>query len=436
MSANPEQDIRLQFRDELATSGNQYREDFIKMPQAMLEKSLQFMSKMTGIHGKVTMGRLKSEAQWKPYTFSGYDPKNTTVISPRSVETYECELLEVFNPESVFRTVYGKKLTKDRINQKAVRECVAEMARSCSSKLTKALWTGKLNAAGSTTMDCFDGFDTIVEKEKAAGAISKALGNYFQSGKLTPYNIGDKLLLIWTVMPFLFKDAHEKIFVYLPPELREMYDKWYNDNYKGANYTNEFNQQYLVGTNNKCVIASMGGMEDVKHIIFTTANNMIVAFDGESGQESFECRVPENPKLVQVFGTIWMGCQIMNLEKECFYCSSFTSEQDIPYIDYDKEEVTFDDTVANATSTATVHISGHALTSTLSVSVTGTGFSTTTSTITAANANAAAGVDITVTFAPTAAGDYTGKLVISSATDIVDVEIPLKGNGTAAPEEG
>lgn len=414
----------LQFRDALVGSGHQFAKDFLTMPQAVLAKSLNFLNKITGVHGEVTFSKLKSGAQWKPYKYGKFEPSNSTSFHPRTLKTYHLELGEEFDPATVYSTVFGKVLKKDRTSLEVVRAAVAEMARQSSGNLTKTIWTGVRNEDGESSLDNFDGFDTIISKEKAAGNISKALGNYFQTGKLTEYNIGDKLMLLWSTMSHLLKD-NETLYLYMPSNVREMYDKWYNNNYNGANYTNEYNQRVLVGTNQRCVIADMAGMDDVKHIIFTTKDNMIVGFDGESNMERFEIRVPNNPKMVQVFAETFMGCQILNLEKECFYCSSFTSEFDVPYITYDPEEVDLGEKAAGSTTTENVHVEGFSLTSSLEVKVTGTGFTTTTTTITADAAKA--GVDIPITFKPTAKGDYAGKLSISSATDIVEVDIHLKG---------
>lgn len=414
----------LLFRDALADSGHQFAKDFLTMPQAVLAKSLKFLNKITGVHGKITFSILKTRAHWKPYKYGEFKASNSTSFHPRTLETFHLELGEEYDPATVYSTVFGKVLKKDRTSLEVVRAAVAEMARQSSGNLTKTIWTGVRNEDGESSLDNFDGFDTIIAKEKVAGNISRTLGNYFQSGKLTEYNIGDKLMILWSTMTHLLKD-NETLYLYMPSNVREMYDKWYNNNYNGANYTNEYNQRVLVGTNQRCVIADMAGMDDVKHIIFTTKDNMIVGFDGESNMERFEIRVPNNPKMVQVFAETFMGCQILNLEKECFYCSSFTSEFDIPYISYDPEEVDFGEKAASSTTVENVHVEGFSLTSDLDVSVTGTGYTTTTTKITAAAAKA--GVDIPITFKPTSAGVYLGTLSITSNTDIVDVEIPLKG---------
>lgn len=417
----------LEFRDALVESGHRFRQDFITMPQAVLEDSLKFMTKLTGIHGKETVGKIKSDAQWKPYQIGTYNASNTTSMHPRTIETYHLELIEEFDPATVYKTVYGKVLRKDRTSLEVVRAAVAEMARAASGKLVQTLWTGVRDEDGTTSLDNFDGFDTIIKKEKAAGNISKTLGNYFQAGKLTEYNIGDKLMLIWSLMPQLLTER-QNVYLYMPANLQQMYERWYNNNYGNANYTNQFNQSVLVGTNNHCFIASMMGMDDVQHIFFTTKDNLVVGFDGESGTESFDIRVPNNPKMVQIFGEMFMGCQITNLEKECFFCSSFTYQFDTPYISYDPESVEFDNVAAGESATENVHVEGVSLTADLTVAVTGNGFTSTTTSITAAAAKA--GVDIPVKFAPSSAGDYSGKLTITSSTDIVEVEIPLKGTAS------
>ncbi len=60
------------------------------------------------------------------------------------------------------------------------RHVLALIAKNLSEHLNDAIWNGVRNAAGDTTADLFDGFDTITEKEIAAGAIAEAEGNYMK----------------------------------------------------------------------------------------------------------------------------------------------------------------------------------------------------------------------------------------------------------------
>ena len=83
----------LQFRDALVGSGHQFSKDFLTMPQAVLAKSLKFLNKITGVHGKITFSKLKSGAQWKPYKYGEFNPSNSTSFHPRTLETFHLELV-------------------------------------------------------------------------------------------------------------------------------------------------------------------------------------------------------------------------------------------------------------------------------------------------------------------------------------------------------
>lgn len=104
--------LALNFRDELIESGHRFSQDFITMPQAILANSLKYLKKITGLHGKLTMGKLKSGAQWKPYKVGEFNPSNTTSAHPRTIETFHLELGEHFDPATIYSTVFGKIFKK------------------------------------------------------------------------------------------------------------------------------------------------------------------------------------------------------------------------------------------------------------------------------------------------------------------------------------
>ena len=91
--------------------------------------------------------------------------------------------------------------------------------------------------------------------------------------------------------------------------------------------------------------------------------------------------------------------------------------------------VACDNTVANATSTKTVVISGENLSGNVELAVQGAGFTLSAYTITKAEAEAAGGKEITVTFAPLAAQAYAGKIVAVGGG--ASLTINLTGTGTA-----
>ena len=54
------------------------------------------------------------------------------------------------------------------------------IAISLSEHLNDAIWKGVRNPNGDTSLDLFDGFDTITANEITAGHIAAAEGNYMK----------------------------------------------------------------------------------------------------------------------------------------------------------------------------------------------------------------------------------------------------------------
>jgi len=94
--------------------------------------------------------------------------------------------------------------------------------------------------------------------------------------------------------------------------------------------------------------------------------------------------------------------------------------------------VVFETTAPNATTTAEVIVKGVALTANLTVAIAGDSEITKDiSSITKADANGASGKKITLTYAPTAAGTHAAVLRITSATDGIDITIPVLGTSAS-----
>lgn len=254
-------------------------------------------------------------------------------------------------------------------------------------------------------------------------------GNYRQLGVLNVSNIGDKLRMVWMNLPEVFKTSKDTLYIYAPLRVREMYEDWYATNFGSAQYNTKFEKKTVHGTEGKLVFAECPGMADLKHIIISHKNNMKV---GLSLPDAFRVRIPDNPKLVQYFNKCFIGCQIENIEKELFFCASFTEKYEIPYFEIDKEEIDFGDVVEANDKTVEVEFKGYNLTTSATVAVTGTVFSTTLSTISAADGNA--GKKIPVKYDPSAVGTHEGKLTILSVTDDIEIEIPLSGTCVEASE--
>ena len=325
-----------------------------------------------------------------------------------------------------------------------VKAIVVEDIRVAASKLNFAIWSGVYNEEGTNNLANFDGFDTIIAKEKALATptISQALGNYIQLGQITPYNAGDKLKLFWTVANALLKKTDGTLFMFMPDYVRDMYIDWctnHSNQSLAAQYVEAFNGVYLHNTNKKCVLVSPPGTDNLTHIILTSKNNLRLGSDGigegENATGEYLLRLHgTNPRKVQMYTDCWMGVQFEAVTKEYLMCGSFTANTSAVYATTDIESVDFGEVTVDATDTEDITVSGINLTSSLQVSVNGGDgkFTVNKSTITAQEAMAAGGQAVTVTFAPTAAGAKSATIIIASATDDIYLEIPVTGTGKNA----
>ena len=120
----------------------------------------------------------------------------------------------------------------------------------------------------------------------------------------------------------------------------------------------------------------------------------------------------------------------------CTACGT-TSDPLVPTITISQSAVNCESVYVGNTGNATFKVSGSNLTADITLSITGAGFSIDKTTLTQ-TAGTVAETTITVTFEPTAAGEYSGTITISSGTTTKTVKVT--GSGTTgtigtAPEE-
>lgn len=418
----PENDVVLAFAQETARSGDKYRSEILEMPYVTIEPTVNRMTYVAALQGKETSIYMKSDAQFKPYS-NTINPSQSTTFGERTLETFHAHVTEDFDPMSAYRTIFHKPLSVGRINMEISKKINMGTAKAVSESLVKTIWKGRRNAAGGTALDICDGFDTIINDEKAAGRISVANGNYFQLGNLTVYNIVDKMMLWWRRQDPKFKAQNVNLWV--PEHIIEMYQDGFAIKFPTQQYNTTFDQMKLHGSHGRVSLTSAVGMEDNDNIFMTPKFNTRVGGDFNS----FKVKEIDNPTLVRFYMECFFGVNFVTLTKEYFTCASVTAQDSEPLLTWGPESIAFGNVSTAESKTLTVHFTGESITSTLAVTVTGSGFSCATSTVTAASANAEAGFDLSVVFAPSATGDKTGNLNIASATDGIDIDIPLSGKG-------
>lgn len=327
--------------DLLAGSSRRFRREVLALPIVQLEPSLRYMTVRRGIHGSEVVGTVRSGAQLRPYRMAK-DATNTSKIEARELKNYLGDIVEEFDPYALYETIYSEPLSVQRDRLAMVRTLCLEMARSATENLALALFTAKRNAEGNTTMDLFDGFDTIIEAEKTATNIASAKGNLQALGEITPSTVGDVLKEFYRSCHTVLKNRGQ-IIMFIPTKLREMYDDWYAANFQAAPYNTQFEQTYLQGTGRKCVLVDLPGMDDVKNIFITTRENLLVGVDQLSDKERFEVRRPDNPKAVQFFMTMYFGCDFQSIDPRTVNFGSFTIGEDTADVSTEPEETLQED---------------------------------------------------------------------------------------------
>lgn len=419
--------------DALVHSNHRFRKACMLIVMAAVEEVTKHMRVINGLKGKETEATIVPQAKFRPYS-SEKIVGGTGSLTARTLETFPLEILEEFDPENLYTTIFGTPVDAEKINLDIVRRILTEEMNNASRGLCDLIFKGVRNASGTSALDGFNGFDTIIANEISAGNISLAAGNYTNLGEVNSTNIGD----IWKRMyrkmdENLRGGATKKLILVCSFTEYDMYKNWYAQQFGAGNFAGTPEQTYLDGTANKVQIVPLPGMDGTNHCFITVQENMKVGFDVLSNATKFDVRIPDNPNVVQMHAKIYMGVDFANINKEFLMVGARTVMDDSVYMDTDKPILVFEDTVLAANSTAKVKLFGFNLTATSDIIVEGTDkseFTLSANTVTAANANATAGVEITVTFAPTTtAGDRSAQIRVSNATDNVNIVIPISAKG-------
>lgn len=308
----------MELSELLVNSGAKYRKEILHMPVVALDKILQHMTLRPGIAGSETVGAVASKAEIRPYK-SDKNATDSSNIIARTLTTYLGDVVEEFDPYKLFTTVYGEQFQNQltqRTNAQIVKDLSLQMSLTCSKKLGKALFKAKRNDAGTTTMDLFNGFDTIAANEITNSKITAEIGNYKEIEAITEANAGDILFSIYDSASEELQDA-QGLKLFMPKSVKNAYDKWCLANFGAAVYNTSYNKSILHGTDDNPVeLVGTSCMKDSEYIYLTTKSNMLVGCDQASSRERVSIRVPDNPKAVQFFMCLFWGVEFQMIEPE------------------------------------------------------------------------------------------------------------------------
>lgn len=303
---------------EFQEAATKWRSDLLMLPIIGCQETLKFMTARPGIRYKENVGALSGDAQFGPYKPSRSTDFNLNV-DYRTLETFMGSVVAKFEPNSAVSTLLGQVgATKGDGQMKAptALHVLALIARGLSEHLNEAIWAGKRNAAGDTTMDLFDGFDTITTKEVTSGAIAAEEGNYMKlDEEITSANAVDIAKeILFSLDPRL---RAQDLYMFCTQDFADKYNEGYLLSHGGINYNTQYSQTTVEGSNGRLHIVPMYNKIASKYIHICPKSNMLIGYDQMGDVESVMVKEYE-PFILSYIATMFFGCQFESIDKRRF----------------------------------------------------------------------------------------------------------------------
>ena len=300
---------------ELQKSAVTYRKDLLVMPVIAAEATLQHMTPRPGVAGREVLGQLSGGIELGPYDPQRYDDDGLD-IKPRTLETFLGSVIKRFDLNSVAKTVYGSLTTQGEAltSLDLARQVLNYLSMQLGRNLNLHIWNAKRNDTGTKTKDLFDGFDTITQKEIAAGTIDTTEGNFMQlSQAIDESNATDILMSIYESADDILQGVPTKMFV--PVSVYRAYNKDYLASFGNVVYNTQFKKTYLEGTDNLCELVPLVSKKGSPYIHLTTKSNMIYGYG--DGLDSEKIAIEKHHEFLLSFvATMFFGCQFEAINKE------------------------------------------------------------------------------------------------------------------------
>lgn len=300
---------------DLKKSAVNYRKDLLVMPVIAAEATLQHMTPRPGVAGREVLGQLSGGIELGPYDPNRVDDSGVK-IEPRTLETFLGSVVKKFDLNSVAKTVYGSLTTQGEAlaSTDLAMQVLYYLAMQLGQNLNKHIWDAKRNDAGTTTVDLFDGFDTITAKEITAGGIATGKGNFMQlDTAIDNSNATDILMSIYESADDNLQGVPTKMFI--PFNVYRAYNKDYLASFGNVVYNQQYKKTFLEGTDNLCELVPLVGKKGSQFIHLSTKSNMVYGYG--DGMDSEKIAIEKHHEFLLSFvATMFFGCQFETISKE------------------------------------------------------------------------------------------------------------------------
>lgn len=292
-----------------------YRKELLMLPIIGCDETLKYMTGRPGIRYKERVGFMSGSAQFAPYK-----PKRRTDVDLqldfRTLETFFGSVVADFEPNTAVTTLLGAVAATKGDGQKlapSAKNVLALIAKGLSENLNNSLWTAKRNADGDTTMDLFDGWDTITEQEVADGNIAEDKGNLILLGEpITTANaVSIAKGILYSLDPHLRK---ETCYLYCSQDFADKYNEGYLLTHAGIPYNTQFQQTVVEGSGGKLILCPLANKDGSKYMQVSPKFNMLYGYDQMGDIESIDIK-EFAPFVLSYIATMFFGVQFESIDK-------------------------------------------------------------------------------------------------------------------------
>ena len=307
---------KLQFTlEEYQDAARKYRKDLLMLPIIGIQDTLKFMTGRPGIRYKESVAAMSGNAQFAPYKPSRRSNFNLD-LDFRTLETFFGSVVAQFEPNSAISTLLGAigdTKGDGQMQTPTAKHVLALIAKSLSEHLNNAIWAGVRDASGDTTLDLFDGFDTITGKEITDGKIAASEGNYMKltEGVTTANAVDIAKSVLFSLDPHL---RAQTCYMFCSQDFADKYNEAYLLTHAGINYNSQYNQVAVEGSNGKLILCPLANKADSKFIHVTPKINMLVGYDQMGDTESVMVKEYE-PFILSYIATMFFGVQFESIDK-------------------------------------------------------------------------------------------------------------------------
>lgn len=270
-------------------AAKKWHRQLLKMPVLSMKDSTKFLTGLPGCRTNQYLGGVSTEAQFYPYAPNKRGEGSTEIIF-RELPINFGTMNQDFEPNAFAQTMLGENaavLGQGQARSEMAKLILSQIMAIAGEHLELALATAERDPEGDTTMDLFDGYITIIEKEIAAGTIGTALKNYLElSDAIDATNVVEFMKYIeFGLDPRLRKQQR---FCYCDPALVDLYNEGYQLANPALPYNKQYDQPFVEGSNRRLTFAPLPALAGSEYMIIAPKMNMIYGYDNMSDLETLE----------------------------------------------------------------------------------------------------------------------------------------------------